>query len=116
MAEPIVGELATFKPEGSDWYTEVRVWDGKEWRPFPTPQEAHIEVRELVRELTERLEWYIQEDETYRGDNTEEGGTNWDEENAYWIEGQDRAIAAVERARSFLNHAAQPLLEIEQMS
>ncbi len=60
----------------------------------------------LIQRLADDLQWYIDEDETNRGDNSENGGTNWDEENAYWIEGQDRAIQSVEQARRHL--AAQP--------
>jgi len=60
------------------------------------------DFRALCTELADRLAWYIDEDETYRGDNSADGGTNWDEENAYWIQGQDKAIDALTRARAAL--------------
>jgi hypothetical protein len=59
----------------------------------------------LITELLECLEGYVQEDDTIRGDSTERNGRTWDEENAYWIKGQDRAIAAISQARSFLEQS-----------
>jgi len=60
------------------------------------------DLHALCADLIERLEWYVREDDTYEGDNTENGGINWDEENAYWINGRDEAIALITRARAAL--------------
>lgn len=57
---------------------------------------------ELIRviELAEiALAWYIENDETNEGDNTEIGGKNWDEENAFWIEGKRKAENALSEIR-----------------
>jgi hypothetical protein len=61
------------------------------------------EQRSVIEELIKSLEWYISEDDTQRGDTSTVGGINWNKENDYWIEGQDKAITAIERARCFLN-------------
>jgi hypothetical protein len=60
------------------------------------------DCKQLIAELCTALEWYVSEDETYRGDNSDEGGKNWDEINAYWIEGQDKALAAIAKAKQAL--------------
>lgn len=43
-------------------------------------------------DLLEALEWMVDNDET------NEGG-EWDEENAYWIDGLNKARAAIKKAR-----------------
>lgn len=60
----------------------------------PTPL-TPSEWRELCSELLDRLRWYIQEDDTNRGG-------EWEDKNAYWIKGQERAIQTVERASAAL--------------
>lgn len=37
MSEPTVGEVRTVKRPGSDWLTEIEMFDGTEWRPLPSP-------------------------------------------------------------------------------
>lgn len=49
---------------------------------------------EIIKNLISSLEWYIQEDDTSRGG-------HWEEDNSYWIRGQERAILAVKEARDF---------------
>lgn len=43
------------------------------------------------------LKWYIENDDTYTGDEPVDrlGGSTWDEINAYWIEGANRARAVL---------------------
>lgn len=50
-----------------------------------------------VAALVEALEWMITNDDTNEGDTPmpELGGQTWDEFNAYWIEGLNRARAAL---------------------
>ena len=52
-----------------------------------------------VEGLREALQWMIDNDETNEGDEPMEdfGGQSWNEINAYWIEGLNRARAALEK-------------------
>jgi hypothetical protein len=56
------------------------------------------DYRALCAELAERLQWFIDEDDTNEGD----------PDNAYWIKGKHRALDALTRARAAL---AQPEAE-----
>lgn len=47
-------------------------------------------TEEDVNQLIECLSWYVETDEVY------EGG-EWEEENAYWLEGKRKAQALLER-------------------
>jgi len=51
--------------------------------------------------LLECLEWYVKHDETNEGDEPlrDYGGQSWDEVNAYWIEGLNKARAVIEEAK-----------------
>lgn len=51
-------------------------------------------------QLLEALEWMVANDDTNEGDQPLEelGGQSWDEYNAYWIEGLNRARAAIAAA------------------
>ena len=50
-----------------------------------------------LAKAAEHLEWFIENDETYRGDEPmpERRNQTWDEINSYWIEHLDAAIAFV---------------------
>lgn len=65
----------------------------------PEGEGRPVGKEKLCKEMLECLEWYIQEDDTIRGNCTEDGGPNWDEENEYWIKGQDKALDVCARAR-----------------
>lgn len=50
---------------------------------------------ETLKKVVQCLEWYVQEDDTnLYGE--------WEEKNAYWIAGQNRAIAALTEAKLLL--------------
>ncbi len=53
---------------------------------------------ELIQQLVNALHWYVEEDDVREGDFSAEGGTNWDEENAPWIEGRNEAISILDAA------------------
>ncbi|MBC7149032.1 MAG: hypothetical protein H5U22_06600 [Rhizobium sp.] len=57
---------------------------------------------EIINELVAALKWMIDNDETNEGDEPLEhhGGRCWNEINAYWIDGLNRARAAVSKAES----------------
>ena len=63
--------------------------------------EPFIEERAALRaenaRLRESLEWFLDNDETNEGDEPmpEYGGKTWDEINEYWIDGLNRARAAL---------------------
>lgn len=65
----------------------------------PEGEGRPVDKEKLCKEMLECLEWYIQEDDTNRGNCTEVRGPNWDEENEYWIKGQDKALDVCARAR-----------------
>ena len=48
---------------------------------------------EREKELVEALQWYVDEDET------NEGG-EWDEKNAYWLAGRNRARAILSKHKA----------------
>lgn len=52
----------------------------------------------LIDRMAKALQWFIDEDETNRGDipMPEYGGRTWNELNEYWIKGADNAIALLE--------------------
>ena len=58
--------------------------------------------KQLCQEMLTFLEWYIEEDDTIEGDTTSDGGTDWNTQNAYWIEGRNRAIQFVEYIKPLL--------------
>lgn len=60
---------------------------------------------EVIRELVEALQWYIENDETNEGSEPIRNpyrpslnGQTWDEINGYWIAGKRRAEAALRKA------------------
>lgn len=57
---------------------------------------------DVVARLIEALEWYIENDDTNEGDTPlcDHNGLTWNEINREWLEGKQRAIAAIARARS----------------
>lgn len=69
----------------------------------------------IIQELINCLQWYVDEDEVNRGDSSEFGGVNWEKKNTYWITGQERAIAAISRARAIVDE--QPsVVESEELN
>ena len=52
-------------------------------------------------ELLDALEWMVSEDETNEGDVPlpDKGGLTWNEINAYWIDGLNKARAAIAKAK-----------------
>lgn len=56
----------------------------------------------LIQEMREALEWMIENDDTNEGDEPlhEHGGRSWNEMNSYWIEGLNKARAALSKAKS----------------
>lgn len=59
---------------------------------------ARAKDAELIQMLVEALHWYVEEDDVREGDFSAEGGVNWDEENAPWIEGRNEAILILDAA------------------
>jgi hypothetical protein len=57
-----------------------------------------IDKDDMLQRMADALQWFINEDDTYRGDEPlpEYGGRTWDELNDYWIANLDSAIALVE--------------------
>lgn len=68
--------------------------------------------RTIIEELIKCLQWYVDEDEVIEG---EAKGVNWDEENAYWIEGKNKAIKAIAWARLTLEEYSS-VVESEQIN
>jgi hypothetical protein len=56
----------------------------------------------LIQEMREALEWMIENDETNEGDEplADHGYRSWNEINAYWIEGLNKARATLSKAKS----------------
>jgi hypothetical protein len=64
------------------------------------PEEAAYEIERLRAErdrLREALQWMVDNDDTNTGDEPlyDHGGLSWNEINAYWIAGLNRARAAL---------------------
>lgn len=57
-----------------------------------------LALMDRVEKLETALRWMIDNDDTYEGDEPLDhlGGASWDEVNAYWIEGLNKARAALE--------------------
>ena len=65
-----------------------------------TMDKAADEIERLLAErdrLREALKWFIDNDETNEGDAPlpEHGGRSWNDINAYWIDGLNRARTAL---------------------
>ena len=96
------------------WYADLRKWAiirgsrlqppellaGQCWAkyigPCPTSAEADALRTENAR-LRESLQWFLDNDETNEGDvpMPEYGDRTWNEINEYWIDGLNRARAAL---------------------
>jgi hypothetical protein len=50
------------------------------------------EQEEIIKELTECLEWYVEEDDVIEGDS----------ENSYWIKGKAKAISALRKSKTLM--------------
>jgi hypothetical protein len=57
---------------------------------------------EIIKKLYDCLKWYVDEDDTYRGDRTSDGGPNWEEENEYWIQGLEQAEQVLTEVQTYL--------------
>ena len=77
------------------------------WPQVSPIWEASQELRrlhEVNAELLEALKWYVENDETSEGDEPLEAGLRitkgetWNSINAYWIEGLNKARAAINKA------------------
>src|SRR5690348_11491847 len=68
-----------------------RGWYGKDETGFPV--EANARLIAAAPELLEALIWMVDNDETNEGDTPmpDQGGATWNEINAYWIDGLNRA-------------------------
>jgi hypothetical protein len=71
--------------------------------PSSFPSQAVAELRRLHEanaELLAALKWMVKNDETNQGDAPVEslGGASWNECNAYWISGLNKAKAAIAKA------------------
>lgn len=62
---------------------------------------AAPETKTQRDELLEALEWMVANDETNEGDEPlpDRGGQTWNDINAYWIDGLNKARAAIAKAR-----------------
>ena len=66
-------------------------------------RQAAAELRRLHSvnaELLEALKWMVENDETNEGDDPVEslGGHSWNEYNSYWLDGLNKARAAIAKA------------------
>lgn len=78
---------------GSDSECLPDGWLAEEgWRFYTT-----VTAPDTVAKMAEALEWMIANDDTNEGDTPipEIGGQTWDEFNSYWINGLNRARAAL---------------------
>jgi hypothetical protein len=63
-------------------------------------EEANARLIAAAPELLEALKWMVANDETNEGDEPlpERGGLSWNEINAYWVDGLNKARAAIAKA------------------
>lgn len=74
--------------------------------PFVTVEQVNALRAEALRldalnaELLEALVWMVENDDTFEGDEPVDrlGGASWNDYNAYWIAGLNRARAAIAKA------------------
>lgn len=71
-------------------------WDGG----YEGPNEANARLIAAAPELLEALQWFVENDDTYQGDTPmpEHGGLTWNEINAEFIDGLNKARAAIAKA------------------
>ena len=50
------------------------------------------EQEEIIKELTECLEWYVEDDDVIEGDS----------ENSYWLKGKAKAISVLLKSKAFM--------------
>ena len=62
--------------------------------------EANARLIAAAPELLEALQWFVENDDTYQGDTPmpEHGGLTWNEINAEFIDGLNKARAAIAKA------------------
>lgn len=79
-------------------------WFGDDTQYYPSegtpPSEDDARLIAAAPELLEALIWMVENDDTYEGDKPVESlhGATWNEHNAYWIEGLNKARAAIAKA------------------
>ena len=84
-----------------DEYDAVLDHEGRVyWLAKSLEHDAADEIERLRAErdrLREALQWMVDNDETNEGDEPlyDKGGRSWNEINAYWIDGLNRARAAL---------------------
>ena len=79
-----MGDVVHGVHTGTEWEAELRISDLRE-------------VLNLIEELKDALQWMVENDETNEGDEPLEGrsGQSWNEINAYWIDGLNKARNAL---------------------
>jgi len=89
---------------GEDWYREylqigpARIDIGR--GPADPEDRANARLIAAAPELLEALKWFVSNDDTNEGDEPmpKYGGQSWNEINAFWIDGLNRARAAIAKA------------------
>lgn len=68
--------------------------------PQYSHQEANARLIAAAPDLLDALQWMVDNDETNEGDEPVEslGWQSWNEMNSYWIDGRNRALAAIAKA------------------
>lgn len=59
MTELTVGDMRTVKRPGSDWNTELEMFDGAEWRPVPPPVTRPTDSQLFEEAIASGLVTYI---------------------------------------------------------
>jgi regulator of replication initiation timing len=73
--------------------TATRLWEMSEKIESLSDEIERLRAREA--KLREALQWYVDNDDTNEGDEPDEHGETWNEINRFWLEGRDRARAAL---------------------
>lgn len=61
---------------------------------------ANAHLIAAAPDLLDAVKWFVQNDDIHQGNEPEEhlGGRSWNEVNAYWIEGLNKALTAIAKA------------------
>ena len=70
------------------------------WSRSDEEMEANARLIAAAPDLLEALIWMVENDDTNEGDEPVDllGGESWNEYNAYWIDGLNRARSAIAKA------------------
>lgn len=88
----------------SDSTADTVCWFGDDTQYYPSegtpPNEHDARLIAAAPCLLEALIWMVENDDTYEGDEPVDrlGGESWNEHNRYWIEGLNKARAAIAKA------------------